>query len=334
MNSYQRTMARLAGEPVDRLPAQPILMLLAAKLIGRTYADYVRDYRVCAQGQLNLVEQFGVDMVSLCSDPWREAGDCGTELTFFDAQPPAARQHLLADKSALAQLRMPDPATGPRMGDRINGVRLLREQVGGEVPVLGWVEGPMAEAADLRGLNAILEDLLLDQPFTHDLMNFATEMEVRFAQAQVAAGADMVGIGDAAASLISPELYVRFVLPGEQRLAQAIHEAGAKVRLHICGKTNHLLQHMAKVGADQVELDYPADLTKARAAVGPDVCLLGNMDPVRVVEQGTPEQIKQACAQCHQAAGERYILAAGCEVPPGTPLENVRAMFEYAASTT
>ncbi len=334
MNSYERTMARFAGQPVDRLPAQPIFMLLMARLIGRSYADCVTDHRVWAEGQLRLVDEFGVDMVSMCSDPWREAGDLGTPLRFFDAQPPAARAHLLADKAAFASLTVPDPHAGPRMSDRIKAVALLREQVGGQVPILGWVEGPVAEAADLRGMNEIMLDFLDDPCFARDLLAFCTEMEIRFARAQVEAGADAIGIGDAAASLISADLYRQFVVPGERRIADAVHEAGAKVRLHICGNTNHLVADMRGVGADQVELDWPVDLAAARQALGADPIMSGNMDPVRVVERGTPEQIKRACAECHEACGERYILAAGCEIPPEAPLGNVRALFEYAAETT
>ncbi len=334
MTSYQRTFARLAGEPVDRLPAQPIFMLYAAKIIGRTYEDYVRDYRVAVAGQLAIVEQFGMDMVSLCSDPWREAGDCGTELTYFDAQPPAARAHLLADKSALAHLPMPDPRRGERMSDRIAGAALFREQVGGQVPILGWIEGPVAEAADLRGINEIMLDLIEDEPFVRDLFEFCTQMEIAFALAQIEAGCDIIGIGDAAASLISLETYEQLALPYEQRMVQAIQAAGARVRLHICGDTNHLLPRMADTGAEIIELDHMVDLRAAREYFGPEVVIMGNMDPVRVMERSSPDIVWRDCARCHQEAGERYILAAGCEIPPDTPRENIQALFDYARSTT
>jgi MtaA/CmuA family methyltransferase len=240
----------------------------------------------------------------------------------------------VADKAAFAKLTLPDPYAGPRMSDRIHAVALLHERVGGELPVLGWVEGPIAEAADLRGMNEIMLDLVDDPPFARDLLAFCTEMETQFALAQVQAGADVIGIGDAAASLISAELYREFVLAGERQTARAVQQAGAKVRLHICGNTNHLVADMREVGAEQVELDWPVDLARAREALGPEPIMSGNADPVRVIQDGTPQQIKQACAACHAACGERYILAAGCEVAPGTPLENVRAMFEYARETT
>jgi uroporphyrinogen-III decarboxylase len=66
--------------------------------------------------------------------------------------------------------------------------------------------------------------------------------------------------------------------------------------------------------------------------MGPDPILLGNLDPVAVLRDGTPEGIWEALAECHRQAGARYIVGAGCEVPRDTPLENVRAMAEYAKS--
>jgi uroporphyrinogen-III decarboxylase len=71
-------------------------------------------------------------------------------------------------------------------------------------------------------------------------------------------------------------------------------------------------------------------LADARARMGARQVLLGNLDPVRALRDGTPEGIKQALAACHRAAGRRYIVGAGCEVPRGTPAENLLAMRDYA----
>ena len=77
MNSRQRVLAHLAGEPVDRLPCMPITMMRACKLIGARYRDYCTDYRVMVQGQVRIAEKFGFDYVNTMSDPAREAADCG-----------------------------------------------------------------------------------------------------------------------------------------------------------------------------------------------------------------------------------------------------------------
>ena len=63
--------------------------------------------------------------------------------------------------------------------------------------------------------------------------------------------------------------------------------------------------------------------------MGPDAGAVGNLDPVRVMRDGTPESIESALAECHRQAGSRYIVAAGCEVPVGTPEANLRAMARY-----
>ena len=173
-------------------------------------------------------------------------------------------------------------------------------------------------------------DFFDDPAFVRDLFEFTIEMELRFARRQIAAGADIIGIGDAAASLIGPKLYFEQVQPYERKLVQAIQEAGAPVRLHICGKTRKLYRGMAATGAAMIDLDSMAPMAEARAEMGPEPVLAGNLDPVRVMRDGTPEAIESALADCHRAAGSRYIVAAGCEIPAGTPEENVCAMADYS----
>ncbi len=334
MNSQERTLARLDGTPVDRLPVAPLFMIYAADEIGVKYSDYVRDDRLLVKAQLALAEKFPLDVVSCCSDAWREAADLGTELEFPDHQPPHGRRPLLETPKDLVRLRLPDPSSGGRMTDRIDAVRNFKEQVKDEIPILGWIEGPLAEAVDLYGMDNLMIATMDEEDFVLDLMDFIVEMERRFALAQIEAGATMIGIGDAAASLVSPGFYEEHVAPREKALVDSIHEAGARVRLHICGNVKGKFQAMASTGADMIDIDYPQALSDVREAVGPDIVLSGNVHPVEGVYKGTPDSVREAFAKCHEEAGERYILAAGCEIPPGTPEENVRAMFNYALSSS
>jgi MtaA/CmuA family methyltransferase len=253
---------------------------------------------------------------------------------WFENQPPAIVESraLLADKSRLKTLKLPDLDGRGRMRDRIDAVALLKEKTGGALVVEGWVEGPCAMAADLRGLNTLMLDFHDDPDFVQQLFEFVVAMEIAFARAQIEAGADLIGVGDAAASLIGPRLYEPFVHPMEKKLISAIKEMGARVRLHICGSTRKILRGMSTVGADLVDLDFLAPMAEGRAAMGPDQVLLGNIDPVRVLRDGTPRSITCRLEECYQAAGPRYIVGAGCEVPRGTPPENLRAMTDFARS--
>jgi MtaA/CmuA family methyltransferase len=216
------------------------------------------------------------------------------------------------------------------MTDRVKAVELFRQKVGGQLLIEGWIEGPCAESAYLRGINRLMLDFYDDPAFVRDLFDFVLEMETGFAKAQVEAGVDLIGIGDAAASLVGPQIYEEFVLPYEKRLVDRLHGMGARVRLHICGNTNRILQGMGSLGCDFVDLDFMVPVAKAREAMGPRQVLAGNIDPVKTLRNGTPESITAAIAQCHREAGPRYIVSAGCEVPRDTPQENVRAMGEYA----
>jgi uroporphyrinogen-III decarboxylase len=168
MNSFERTWARLDGKSVDRLPALPIFMIFACELISKKYSDFVRDHRILVEANMVLVERYGIDVVSCCSDPYAEASDCGATLEYFENQPPACREHLLHGPQDLAKLKQPDPHAGGRMSERLKAIRLYRQHVGQSIPVQGWVEGPLAQAADLRGLNELLLETAIELDFVRD----------------------------------------------------------------------------------------------------------------------------------------------------------------------
>jgi len=332
MTSRERVLDHLAGRPVDRLPLMPITMMFACGQIGARYRDYCTDYRVSVEAQIRTAEAFGFDYVNSMSDPAREAADCGAVVEYFDNQPVALveDQALLADKARLASLKIPDPLGGARMHNSLKGLALFKERVGKEKMIEGWVEGPVAEGADLRGINTLMLDFFDDPAFVRDLFAFVVEMELRFACEQLKAGADVIGVGDAAASLVGPDIYDEFVWPYEKKLVDGIHALGGKVRLHICGNTRRILEGMGKLGCDIVDLDSMAPISEARQKMGPKTVLLGNLNPVAVLRNGDPAGVTAAIAECHRQAGAPFIVGAGCEVPRDTPPDNLRALCAYA----
>lgn len=328
MTGKDRVLATLGGERTDRVPLMPVTMSLAAALAGIPYRAYATDWRALVEGQAAIAERFGFDHLSAISDPCVESSDLGSKVVWFADAAPANDEEapLLADKSAFARLRLPAPGSGRRAANRLMAVAGLKCRSGGELLVEGWVEGPCAEAADLRGLQRLMLDLYDAPGFVGELMDFVAEMEIGFALAQIGAGAEAIGIGDAASSLVGPELYSEFVAPRTARYVEAIHRAGGLVRLHICGNTTALLPALGSLDWDILDLDWMVDLGEARRVLGPGRVLLGNVDPVRIVRDGDPPAVRAALAACREAAGPAWISGAGCELPRDCPLENVAAM--------
>lgn len=337
MTGKERLIRMMEGQLVDRIPVMPITMMFAADHGGVSYREYVTDHRALVDCQLKTAEDFGFDHVSCISDPGREAADLGAEVVFYDNQPPAIQENaaLLADKSRLATLTLPKPEEGKRMYDRICAAALFKEKAGDEFLIEGWVEGPCAEGADLRGINALMMDFFEDPAFVADLFECTLELGLAFARAQLEAGADIIGVGDAAASLVGPQLYETVVLPYEKRLVDGIQAMGGRVRLHICGNTSTLVNGMATLGCDIVDLDWMSPLAAARSAMGDDQVLSGNGDPVSVFRNGSREEVLQCLHSCVSDGAARYILAAGCELVRDMPLEHVhlfrKISEEYAS---
>ena len=328
MNSLARYLGVLNGEQVDFLPRLPILMQFAAEYIGSNYGAFASDYRVLVEANLRCAEDFGFDQVSAISDPFRETQGFGAGIVYVTDGVPRCPHPSLEHSKDLSSLKRPDPLISERMLDRVNAVRAYKEQVGGEYSIMGWIEGPAAEGADLRGVTDFLIDLLDDEVFAVELMDLCLEVGIDFGRAQVEAGADTIGIGDAIASQVSPDLYERLIQPREKKMVQALKSMGAVVRLHICGNVTHLLPGISELGIDIMDVDHMVDMSTVREALGDDVVLAGNIDPVGGIRMGTPGSIRQNIQNIYREVGNPYMVAAGCEIPPGTPEENLKALCE------
>lgn len=328
MTSYERLMARLAGKPVDRVPNNCIIMGFGARYIGASYKEFVTDYRVLTEAGIRCREDFELDILSAISDPMREAEGFGANVVFPEDAVPYASEPLVASLSDLTKLKVKDPASCARMNDRLLAVRRYAEYAGKDCAVQGWVEGGFAEACDLRDLNNMMMDIFDEPEAVAELLDICTRQAEAFAAAQVEAGADIVGIGDAAASLIGPAMYEEFALPYEKRIVEAIHKAGGKAKLHICGDINKLLELAAETGADLIDCDWMVDFKEANRIFGDRCSACGNFDPVGVLLQGTPASIGQAVEGCLAVSSSRSVMAAGCEVPVLTPPENLAAVAE------
>jgi MtaA/CmuA family methyltransferase len=325
MTPKERIHATIRGDAVDRPAVTPIFMAWAAHFIGRSYRDYYLDGDVLAESQLAVTRAFNLDQVSAISDPWREASAYGMEFDYPENGVGKPTRPLILGRRDKARIQPFEIEAVERPKQRIESVGTMAEAVGQTHSVLGWVEGPLALYADLRGVECMFTDLIDDPPMYLDIVDTLINNQVRFALAQIKAGADVIGMGDAVASLVSPSMYETFVLPYERQLIDAIHQAGAAVKLHICGDISNNIALMAQTGADIIDVDWMVPLDRAREAVGPEVTLCGNFDPTAVLLQGTPEDVAGAARKCLDSGRPRFILQPGCEVPPGTAEENIRA---------
>jgi uroporphyrinogen decarboxylase len=147
-------------------------------------------------------------------------------------------------------------------------------------------------------------------------------------------GADMVSNGDSVAGtdVVSPDLYRRYALPYERIVVNAVHELGLPYILHVCGNTGPILGDLITTGADGVEIDYRTDVLLARSACKGRTTFVGNIDPSGVLALGTPALVEQKTLELLNifAGNPRFILNAGCAIPPHTPPENLHTMIRVA----
>jgi MtaA/CmuA family methyltransferase len=322
MNSLERINNILADKPVDRLPITPILMQFAAKFINKPFSRYLLNYKTLVESHLRCHERFGFDMMMTLSDAYRETFDFGANIEFPYDSLPLSKEPFINSFEDIKKLKIINSLNSTRMWDRIRAVELYKKEVGDEIAILGWVEGALAEITDLRGMGNIMIDLYENMNFIKDMVDIVIEVEKQFALEQIKVGAHFIGIGDAACSLIAPEMYKEYFMLKEKELVDFIHLNGAKVKLHICGNTTNHVKYMVETGADIIDIDWMVPVKESIQYLKKGQVLCGNPDPVSIIMNGTKEKIVETSKKCVKDGDGRLILSAGCEITRDTPHEN------------
>jgi MtaA/CmuA family methyltransferase len=326
MTGLERTLTFLAGKPVDHLPFHPIIMRWAARYAGVKYHDFCLDYHAKAAAMIKCADDFGIDWVTVMSDPWVEAIAFGIQVEYPEDNLPMDMGGRLPDLEAVAKIKPYKPLEHARCVNRINEIKEFKRLVGDKYFIVGWVEGPVAAYADIRGLSESAMDFLDDPDLCGRAMDVIVASAREFITLQVEAGAHCIGIGDAFCSQIGPEPYRQLAFEREKQLVDHIHGLGAKAKLHICGNTSKIMPDMIATGADIIDVDHLVPSLAAFAKLlGLQQVFSGKTDPVSVIQNGTPAQILASVRECRSQAGGRVIVSAGCEVPPDTTLANMRA---------
>ena len=333
MNSWQRIDATLAGGAVDRVPVFPMIVSAAARWAGVPISRFAADPAVMADCMLSAQQRAGYDALHVSLNVTVEAEAIGVPVKQPFDELPHIVAPVLGEPADLLRLKVPDPRSDGRLPVFVAATRILARSVGDSVLIVPNIRGPMSMASQLRGGEQLLIDLIDAPEFAADLLAFCAEVGVVFAAALVQAGGHAIMLGDALSSpnSISPAMYRRFALPVHAGMIQRLHADGAgAVLMHVCGDIRPIIPDLVATGLDVLDLDTPVPLDEARALAGPATGLRGNLSPTALFRAGPADAGTMARQAIAASGGRRFVLGTGCEVPAGTPIENVIAMVDAA----
>lgn len=345
MTARERILCSGHGGTPDQVPVAPYIGNYGAALMQVPISKYNTDGKRMAEAQARAWEKHQLDVVVAQSDNYYIAQAFGVQIAQPENDTPYETKPAISSLDEVDKLPTEiDVYRDGRMYVYLEAVSRLREIFGNDVAVRSGGTGMFSLAGHVMGTQNFLTELALAEVDEDEekleqisvLMNRMTDGLIAFSTAVLEAGCDFVVCGDSAASpdLISPAFYQKFVFPYEKRYFSAMHAAcvqhNAVSLLHICGNTMPVLHWMKETGADILEIDHKVDLAQARAVVGKQCCLMGNIDPVAVLLEGDPDMVASASQEAIEKAGKdgAFILGSGCEVAQKTPLENLIAMRE------
>ncbi len=293
-----------------------------------TYEQYCQSADLLVSVQEKVVKEYDYDWAWLQVDDCIEFEPLGVGVKGAGNILRATCEYLPAAPETLGKLRVPDPAKDGRMPALLNALKRLRAKYGDTCLITGRVAAPFSTVGLIFGLEPTMM-MLTEEGFMNDALAFAAKMQSRFAVAQIKAGAHAIWFGDCNASthLISPAMYRKFALPQAREVVKAIHASGGIVICHNSEEKADGLKAQAEQGVDVLSCGPGIDLADAKQAVGDKVCLVGNINPIQIVQLGTPKKIREEVKRLMsigRAGG--WIFNSGEMVPRETPDANMAAL--------
>lgn len=336
MNGYERVQAALEGRKPDRIPVMLHNFMMAAREAGHTMAAFRENPAVIAESFIRSVETYHFDGILVDVDTVTLAGAAGVPVDFPEHEPARSAKGILGDLTGLKDLKKVNIANYRYVMNWLEAVRLIKQHFGNEIFVRGNCDqAPFSLASMIRGSQEWMLDLLMQEPSAiHEMLEYCAGISEQFIHLMAQTGCDMLSNGDSPAGpdMVAPEIYEMYALPYEKRLVDLSHRYNLPYALHICGNTESILGKMLLTGADAFELDYKTDSRKAFDLMHEKVCFIGNIDPSGVLALGSPELTEQKTRELLAvfAGTNRFILNAGCAIPPTTPSSNIRRMISVA----
>ena len=294
--------------------------------------------------QIGVPEEFEVKVDLQNYD---EAAYFGAPVVFMPHQVPDTEPIYQGDRKwAFLDYGLPDPLKGgwyeqahrlfEQMSALLDATPTYLDRPIRMTPFGIWTGGILTLAIALRG-QALLMDLYEDPEYVRAFFSYLVEGTIQRIQAHLAffylpVPAEEMFFADDAIQMISTGMLKEFLIPAYQKLKAALTTA-EQVKVHLCGDaTRHFKTLKDSLGVNEFETGFPVDFCKLRRELGSDTLIHGGPSVV-LLRDGSPDEVR---AETHRILhsgicdGGRFILREGNNLAPGTPFENLDAMYQEA----
>ncbi len=335
MNSIERINAVIRGDWPDRRPVILHNFMLAAREAGLKMSEYRTNPVLAARAHILAMEKYDLDGILLDIDTAVLASAIGVPVDFPADEPARAHGILLTTLDEVDHLNPINISSNERIQMQLETARLLMKEVGIEKYIRGNVDqAPFSLASMIRTPSEWMLDLLLDEKRCFKLLDYCLDICFQFIRLMAETGVHMISNGDSPAGpdMLSPELYRKFALPYEKKLAEEVHKNKLPYMMHICGNTDMILEDIKTAGFDGVELDYKTDIHKIHVLFKDSIVFSGNIDPSGVIALGTVKDVEHKTTELLKIYRDspRLIVNAGCAIPPIAPEENIKTLVRIA----
>ncbi len=323
----------VALEKPSRIPCFPLGIDFDVWQAGVSHREYRNNPGTMIKTGINVVEKFDYDWFILFPDDLVEWEYTGIEVTDDEIVPPAVLKYLNPSRSMLNRLQVPEPEKFGRMPRYLEGLRGLKRHFGDSICLAGRIAAPFSGVALLIGIEAMLMMMLEDPGLLHDWMKYVTKCNRIWAQAQIEAGADALWLGDclATSNFISVDDFINIAAPHANENAQIISAYDAFSFYHGSESSlEHLQAAIKYVDASAINLGEKINVGEIAGLTGNAKCLMGNIDPLSVLENGSRENVIRETERIVKSGMEEggYIFCTAEGIAHDTPPENVKACVE------
>ncbi len=303
----------------------PLMGFPGIQLNGSTLKQNTFNWGTQFSTVFALERRFHPDAVFFFMDLSVEASALGLPVRFPLDDWPTVERHMIERIEDLARVTSSDVLTDGRVAAYVETMHLMARYL--DTIKGAYVTGPFTLAGLLMGASEAAMATVTDPELLTAVLHFASGVTARYARMLERAGADIICILEPTASFLSPKKFAQFALP---YIAEIIGTLNTIPMLHICGRATHLIEGMVETGAHGLSLGPLVDFPQAVKRVPEDVVLVGNLDPVRVIRDMTPNGVYRATHDLvdSMAGHVNFVVASGCDLPMDTPLENIHAMID------